>query len=286
MYSCARLVLPLILLSACAPDERAVLDDGGAGDDATGAVDGGGFVDATLAQDGGGQAGESVIFAHTGPTLFRIDADTLELSEVGDFQWPAGINGDAITDIAIDGDGKITAVSNTRVYSVDSSTAAATLLSTLEAGHQFNALSWLPAGTIPGTSGEVLIGAAGDGSFWRIDPSTGAATLQGTYGNGYKSSGDLVSIEGAGTFATVKDGTMERLVRLDPVTGATTPVGGPLAFTKIFGLAYWKGQLYGFTAGGALVVIDPTSGGSSLQQMTPGMVWYGAGVTTQAPIVE
>jgi hypothetical protein len=279
--------------AACGPADRPGAgddDDPGPGpgnpDAAAPRADAGGFIDAQPLPDGDVNAVEAVIYSHTSTTLFRVNADTLALSTVGDFTWPAGIMNEAITDIAVDETGDLIGVSLTRLYRINPLTAQATLLADLEPGRQFNALSWVPAGVIPGASGETLVGAAGDGSLWRVSLQTGQAMQIGSFGSGYTSSGDLVSIEGAGTFAAIKDGGKDKLARVDPTTGAATPVGTGIGFPNVYGLGYWKGRLYGFTSWEQIIVIDPTTGKGTLQQMTPGRYWYGAGVTTKAPIIE
>ena len=53
---------------------------------------------------------------------------------------------------------------------------------------------------------------------------TGQATQIGDMGHGYASSGDIVSVEGFGTMATVNDGgSSDLLVQLAPMTFDATP---------------------------------------------------------------
>ena len=56
----------------------------------------------------------------------------------------------------------------------------------------------------PDAKREVLLGGATDGSLWRIDPTTGRSTSAGTLSTGWGISGDMVSIRGANTYATVR----------------------------------------------------------------------------------
>src|SRR5688572_28008538 len=104
-----------------------------------------------------------------------------------------------MTDIAIDGEGRITGVSYTHVYSVDPVTARCTELSSLRGGRRFNGLSWVSSGA---GDAEILIGADQAGNVVQIDPMTGDATTLGNYDGGWGSSGDLVAVRGLGILAT------------------------------------------------------------------------------------
>ena len=114
----------------------------------------------------------------------------------------------------------------------------------------------------------------------------GARTgMMGMYGGGLTSSGDLVYVKDAGAFATAKHTgyTTDVLISVNTTTGAGTIIG-ETGFTNIYGLAYWGGQLFGFTEQGEFVLIDPDTGVGTLVEATQYMFW-GAGVTTRAPVV-
>ena len=102
----------------------------------------------------------------------------------------------------------------------------------------------MPAPDIDPTGDEVLVASALDGSFYRIDPTTGASTPIGNYGNGLTSSGDIVSVRGFGTVATVKQNGVgnDWLARVDPSSGAATPIGDT-GVTNIWGVGFWKNQV-------------------------------------------
>ncbi|MEI8259516.1 MAG: hypothetical protein WCJ30_27940 [Deltaproteobacteria bacterium] len=137
-----------------------------------------------------------------------------------------------------------------------------------------------PAGTA-----ERLLATTREGAIYRIDTATGATTSAGAYGGIYGSSGDIVSVVGAGTFATVVDDNLffptEYLARIDETTGAATIIG-PTGVSETWGVGYWGGTLYGFTHGGQVVTIDLATGHATpVASVTP--LWWGAGVTTRAP---
>lgn len=268
-----------ILVAACGPSPH-----GGTGTpDAAGS---GGNPDAPPGGPGPDAAtGDTAVYAHTADTLFRVDPDSFAVTQVGAFQWPASVGSDQMTDLAIDKNGRMIGVSYGSVYEVDPLTAKTTLLSSTLQG-MFNGLTFVPADQLGRTGDDVLIGDRNtDGKIFEIDPHTGAATQVGDMGHGYVSSGDLVSIKGFGTVATTGDGLgNDTLVRLAPITFDATPIGSDTGQSKIWGVGFWKGKVYGFTDGGAFVLIDTTSGAASPVSSAPD-AWWGAAVTTVAPIV-
>lgn len=262
-------------LAACGPGSRQ-----GNGDD----------VDAHASADGhtGGDTDAGLVtyvYAHTDSTLFRIDPDTLALTQVGNFGWPLSVITDQMTDIAIDKNGTIIGVSFDKVYRIDPTTAMTTLLSS-NLGESFNGLSYVPATMLGQTGDDVLVGTRStDGAVFRVDPMNGTTTEIGNMG-AYVSSGDLVAVAGFGTMQTVKGTTNDRLASLAPQTFTATPVGTTdTGYGEIWGLAYWKGKVYGFTNGGQFILIDPMTGVATLVS-TNGQAWWGAGVTTLAPTIE
>jgi hypothetical protein len=225
------------------------------------------------------------IYAHSNTELFHVDPRTLAVIDVGPFQWPAGSENEFMTDLAVDKEDHLTGISFGAVYAIDADTAKCTYLSPLS--REFNGMSYVPASEMGATGDDVLIGTALDGSIWRIDPMTGASTEVGSFGGGYISSGDLVSVEGFGTIATVnlndQDG-IDLLARIDLKHGGTASIIGNTGMYDLWGVGFWGGKVYGFAATNELVDLDLTTGKASL--ITKGPVnWWGAGVTTIAPIV-
>jgi hypothetical protein len=185
-----------------------------------------------------------------------------------------------MTDIALDELGQMVGISFGSLYQVDPETADCTYVADLD--RDFNGLSYLPA---PG-GGERLVGAALDGTLWVLDPQSGSSTSLGQFGGSLGSSGDLVFVTGLGAYATATsfDSGSDLLVRVDPDTGAADVVG-ETGFTNIWGLGFWGSRFYGFTDEGDFLLIDPQSGAAQLQE-GGSVPWYGAGVTTIAPVLE
>jgi hypothetical protein len=264
-------------LVACGPSSRT----GGGDDDGNGvtpdAGSGGG--------GGGGGGGEQVfVYAHTATTLYKVDPDTLQVQMVADFNWGAVVS-DQMTDIAIDKNGQMIGVSFTRVYRVDPSNAVTTMLSS-GLTRSYNGLSFVPADQLGMTGDDILVGTQNlDGKVFRIDQNTGAATEIGNMGQAFTSSGDLVGIAGFGTMQTVPGSAGDTLARLAPSSFTASAIGSGTGFSKIYGVAFFKGKIYGFSEAGHFVLIDPGTGAGTMVSNS-GIAWWGAAVTTVAPVLQ
>lgn len=253
--------------AACGPHRGAGDDD----HDAPAPIDAGG-IDAPVPFEGD-------VYAHSYTKLYKVDPDTLQVMLVGPFGWPDGHDQELMTDIAVDRNGDITGISFGAVYAIDRDTAAVTYLAPLE-GQAFNGLTFLPQ---PDDT-ELLVGTGLAGSLWRIDPTGAAPPAQiGAYGGAMISSGDIVSVDGFGTVATVKNGSeLDYLARIDEATGAGTIIGAT-GFADIWGVGYWRDKVFGFVATNQFVLIDVDTGVATYVSTGPEN-WAGAGVTTRAPI--
>jgi hypothetical protein len=271
------LALLLCLLVACGPGARS---------DDTGGDDGGGD-DAPDAGDLPDPPENSAVYAHSSSTLYRVDPVSFEVTEVGPFVWPGFA--ESMTDIAIDKDGLMIGISYGSVFRVDSGNANCTLLSNNLQG-MFNGLSFVPAGQVGFPEGpDVLVGSRNtDGVIHSIDPNTGAVTPVGDMGGDWVSSGDIVSIHGFGTVATVTTGTglgSDVLARLEAGTFAATPIGTDTGYGDLWGVGFWGGDVFGFSEDGSFVIIN-TMTGTATPVETSIPRWWGAAVTTAAPIVD
>lgn len=273
-----------VLLSALAPalacgasDRQSPSSEAG-GADAGGEGGSGGGGGAGDGADAAPAASVTYVFAHSDQELYRVDPDTLEIQLVGRFDWSSGH--DEMTDIAIDRDGRMIGISYDRVYSVNSDTASTSYLADLD--RDFNGLSFLPDPSQPEL--EILIGAAQDGSVYEIDPMTGASTPRGNYGDGMGSSGDIVSVAGFGTAATVTMGFggSDQLARVD--SDSSADLIGDTGVEDLWGLGFWGDKVYGFAEDGSFVLLDVDTGEAQLIERA-GVAWWGAGVTTQAEVI-
>jgi hypothetical protein len=274
------------LLIACGPSARQdpSADASGSGDGPGQDRDGsGGNADANLDQ--------IAVYAHSYETLYRVDPVTLAITEVGPFIWDEGDVDESMTDIAIDASGRMLGISFDSVYQVDSATARCMRLSS-GLTNRFNGLSFVPADINDPSGPEILVAIrADDGVVFEINPATGGTIAIGDMGFPNTSSGDVVSVRDFGTFVTI-DGSIVDTDTLPDVLGrltgsnyAATRIGVNIGYDRIWGLAYWTGRLFGFTEAGQFILIDPIDGSAELIAQV-GHAWWGAAVTTIAPVIE
>ena len=82
---------------------------------------------------------------------------------------------------------------------------------------------------------------------------------------------------GIGTLFTARD--------LQSGTFAATPIGTDTGYQDLWGIGFWKGQVFGFSDDGTFVLIDTTTGAATTVEVSD-VEWWGAAVTTAAPIVD
>jgi hypothetical protein len=221
------------------------------------------------------------MFAHSSSTLYSVDPISLVVEEVGRF---SGCTGEVI-DLAIDRDQKAVVTTFSGIYDLDLETASCTRIAS---GSYPNSLSFVPAGTLE-PDREVLVGYDGS-SYLRIDRATGAITTIGSIGASLSSSGDIVSSTEGGTFLTVNGadcpGFDDCIIEVDPTTGRLVTNWGSIGHSDVYGLAYWAGVAYGFSADRTMfsITFDELTGRATTATLAaPDVAFYGAGSTTIAP---
>lgn len=243
------------------------------------------------------EADPSRVYAHSGKMLYRIDTLTMAAVPVGMFTTLEDT--ESMLDLALDRDERMIGVSRTRIFTVNPATGVTTFLANYT-GSGLTSLSFVPANIAQPDGAEILVAATDTGDVVRIDIAGTTATTQvlGNYGTQgseqIKSSGDLVYIKGVGIFATVDIGPAANndfLARVDPANGwRATVIGTGTSFNNIFGVAFWGGRLYGFVddgftaATGKFVELNQNTGAGTVILSGP-IRWFGAGVTTEAPII-
>lgn len=244
------------------------------------------------------------VFAHTDKKLYLFEPFEEKLTEIGAFSCLEA--NDRVLDIALDRTGAMFGTTDFRFISIDPTSAACTVVKDNVFDYP-NSLSFVPAGTVDATK-EALVGYAFGNTFnvadryVRIDTATGEMTDVGNLNPQnaavkYRSSGDLVSLiqDGNKTYLTVKQvgfegGTpTDTLVEVDPATGTIKRVVGDTKQRDLFGFGYWAGKGYGFTFTGQILEVSTATAATTeitvLKTGDRGFVpWFGAGVTTQAPI--
>jgi hypothetical protein len=223
-----------------------------------------------------GTPADTTIWAHSSDTLYQVDPKTFALTTVGNFNA-----GDSMTDLAVTPNGELYTISFTALYRVSKTSGKATYIANLT-GATNNGLTFLTNGTLLAAEG------GGTGNVIRIDPTTGALTSVGSFGNGLSSSGDLVAVNTVmyGISATLPGGADASadnvLMRVDVATGKATVVGA-IGFGDVWGLAYASKKVIAFTKSGQIIEVDPLTGKGTLLA-TKNIEFWGAGMSPKVPV--
>jgi hypothetical protein len=110
-----------------------------------------------------------------------------------------------------------------------------------------------------------------------VEPNHGSVLLDMVGAEPYKTSGDLVGLPDGRLYWTIRgeiSSDPDRLVRIDPSSGAVTVLGST-SVDHIFGLGYANEILFGFTSDGEVAELDPRSGAVLNIRALEG-AWWGA----------
>jgi hypothetical protein len=217
------------------------------------------------------------VYGHTDKTLYRLDPVTKTVALVAPLTGGANL-----ADIAVARHGKMVGVGDD-LYAIDPATGACT---TLGPGPEPFNLTFVPAGDVD-VGAETLVGYIGS-DYYRVDRSTGVFTLITFQAiTPYTPSGDLVSVEGGGTYVSVTGPVCaDCLLEVNPKDGRLMKLLGSIGQPQIFGLGAWAGKLYGFAGNGETyeLTIGAASVTSTLvtNPIKPGS-WIGGGSSTRVP---
>jgi hypothetical protein len=150
-----------------------------------------------------------------------------------------------------------------------------------------NGIGFIQVNALVSESKNSFFGATPRGEFMRINASTGAGTLIGSFGSGLGSAGDLALDRDGSLFGVAFTGGVccnpSVLVQIDPATGRATVIGA-IGYDDIFGLAFGPdGVLYAVADGEVggiphLISIDKVTGaGTPIGQMFAPMSSSGFG---------
>jgi len=179
----------------------------------------------------------------------------------------AGGGSPEITDIAWNQTTKsLYAISFETLYQIDPETCQADPVGTRLGVADVNSLAFDNSGN--------LYSATDTGDFVSINMSTGRASVIGTFGNGYESSGDLAFGPDGSLFGTVKapGRTTDVLISVNPSTGKATEIGDT-GYRDVFGLFFVEDHLYGVTTENLLITIDTQTGNASLVRQLSFSAW-------------
>jgi hypothetical protein len=251
-----------------------------------------------------------LIYSHSRDTLFAFSASRNAVVSSVTFTMGDGTEAPPMVDLAVNATGEVYTSGYDSLFRVNPETGVTTLIGDFRNARgellgqdldiSLYALTFVPRSLYPdATASEVLIGAANAGDCFEVDPRNASVRSIGSYPAQWRSSGDLVSVEGLNTtFATLREEDADREDG-DYLTEITFLAGGRLelseprpienrdrVFSQIFGLGYWGRSLYGFSNAGELIEIDRATGvGQLATEDTGAESFWGAGVTTQVPVV-
>lgn len=252
--------------------------------------------DAGPRPDAGPPIGDVLIYAHSRDRLYTFSPYTNTVTPVGTFRTESGEPAPFMLDLAVDAEGIVFTSSDEALWRVDPETAVVTHVGDFGLGRdQLFALSFLAPEESPDGS-EMLVGATNEGVYYEVDRNDASTRRLGHYPEGWRSSGDIVSVDGLGTFATLRHqdfpdaDVLARILFSSDGRSVVTVIGpiedGSTGFTEVFGLGYWGRNLYGFTNRGQLIRIDRTTGDASIVATSTGASqFWGAGVTVAAPVL-
>lgn len=204
------------------------------------------------------------VFGHSANQLYRVDLSTNppQTKLVGAFNTQ-------ITDIAQLGDGRLFGVSFRALYQINPLNGQAQPVGTL-GRNNVNGLA---------ATGQRLLASSTDGLLYNVDVNTGRATPVGRFGGNTGSSGDIAFGPGGVLYlAANRRGQtrgIDRLMRLDPSTGAATAVGS-LGLSHVYGLASRGDALYGLTESGMVTRINLQTGAAAPIGQTGVRFWGGS----------
>jgi hypothetical protein len=210
--------------------------------------------------DGSCPVATAPIYLNDAAALYSFNTTTHRATTIGIFA-EAGMSFE-MYDIAIDSSGDLIGVSDGSLYAINPTTAACTYLAHVSNSSP-NGLTFLPDGRLVLAGEDVQI----------LNPQTFALEQELVPPGRYSTSGDIVALPDGMLYWAVLASGNDELIRIDPSNGGLTDLG-QLGASGVYGLAWADNVLYGFTAGGQYLAINPTSAASVIGS-TPGS-WYGA----------
>jgi hypothetical protein len=247
---------------------------------------------------------DSHVYAQTTEVLYMVaPSQGGQLEQIGWFDGPCTL-GSGLYDIAVDEDLQMIGITSEGLFWIDPETAECGQLIDFPPEYpHYHSLSYVKGVDPDALHEDRLVAASGeDGAWVMIDPT--GTTVEDTFVHlGYfdpvdhalTSSGDIVSVRTGddefATYATVKCDVSysplcvtDLLVEVDPQTGEAEIIGAT-GFQSVLGLGFWGDEVHGFTGFGEYLTIDTGNGEGDLVTDHPGVVFWGAGTTTE-PYVE
>jgi hypothetical protein len=207
--------------------------------------------------------------------------------------------GEFMLDIAVDSTQTIYGATYSRLVRINAATGACSTLAWVPGSIFPNSLAFVAAGTVSPNQ-ETLVGYARNDQglsvrYVKVDLATGAMTELGNLNGAdagvlYQASGDLISLaqNGNRTYVTIQSlsgnpAQGDLLAEVDPRTGTIIRTVGDTTYPGLYGLAYYRGKAFGFSANGSVVSIDLATAQSTFVSLLGdgGAEFTGAGTSPQ-----
>ena len=197
-------------------------------------------------------------YVNTNDTLYIWEPPQSYI-EIGNFVWQGRVV-EEVTDIAIDLQGRLFAVTDTMIFSVNAETAELELLGTVN--QVLVGLAFLSTGELVG---------AGDGVYIVNQDSFELEILIPS--GRYQTSGDIVGHPNGNLYWTVQSGTGNTDALVE-ISGSQTHFLSTLSASFVWGLGMANDQIYGFSATGDVHQLFTNGDSEQIQNSTQG--WWGA----------
>ncbi|MDQ2098764.1 MAG: VWA domain-containing protein [Tychonema bourrellyi B0820] len=167
----------------------------------------------------------------------------------------------SFSDIAVAKDGTIFGITPTQLFKIDPVSGLTSFVGGLPAGVNMNALEF---------ANDILY-AAGDSNLYAINTTNaGAYLIANLESAGFNSSGDLAFDAPNNRFlATSKGATSDSLYAVS-LTGEAAKIGD-IGFSNILALMFEGEKLFGFTADGSRIAINPGTGAGVFDTLVKGI---------------
>lgn len=168
----------------------------------------------------------------------------------------------SFSDIAVAKDGTIFGITPTQLFKIDPVSGLTSFVGGLPAGVNINALEF--------ANDNILYGA-GDSNLYAINTTNaGLYLIANLESTGFNSSGDLAFDAPNNRFlATSKGQTSDSLYAVS-LTGQAAKIGD-IGFSNILGLMFEGEKLFGFTADGSRIAINPGTGAGVFDTLVKGI---------------
>ncbi len=166
----------------------------------------------------------------------------------------------SFSDIAVAKDGTIFGITPTQLFKIDPVSGLTSFVGGLPAGVNINALEF---------ANDILYGA-GDSNLYAINTTNAGLYLVANLESGFNSSGDLAFDSPNNRFlATSKGATSDSLYAVS-LTGEAAKIGD-IGFSNILALMFEGEKLFGFTADGSRIAINPGTGAGVFDTLVKGI---------------